>query len=295
MRRVVREHPQLVAEVAALVREPRPDDRHRARARRWSTSSAGTGERLGLELVGGEARRRVPVLVRGDHLRGARQHVPTALRGCRAGDPARQSWRRPTPTEDDAQRELVEDRRPGAGGGHPARTSRDYFRLSTAETASRGRRPGRGGGPAGGRGARLARRRTRPATLRVPRRVAGVGAAGALRPADLVPRRAPSGCSGCATASRSTPRPTSACTATTCCRSCTAGCWSARVDLKADRAASALRVQAAHAEPAVTEDAVADLAGQLREMAGWLGLADVAVAGVGDLAGALDRALQSPS
>jgi uncharacterized protein YcaQ len=66
----------------------------------------------------------------------------------------------------------------------------------------------------------------------------------------------------------------------------------ARVDLKADRAAGLLRVQAAHLEPGADQAAVAPaLAAELRAMAGWLGLDEVAVNGRGDLAPALGAAL----
>lgn len=64
----------------------------------------------------------------------------------------------------------------------------------------------------------------------------------------------------------------------------------ARVDLKADRAASALRVEAAHLEPAAAGggvaagDVAAPLAAELRRMADWLGLAHVRVQRRGDLA-----------
>jgi uncharacterized protein YcaQ len=65
----------------------------------------------------------------------------------------------------------------------------------------------------------------------------------------------------------------------------------ARVDLKADRMAGALRVQAAHAEDGAERPLVAAaLAEELRLMADWLGLEDVAVAGAGDLAPDLARA-----
>jgi uncharacterized protein YcaQ len=70
----------------------------------------------------------------------------------------------------------------------------------------------------------------------------------------------------------------------------------ARVDLKADRAASALLVQAAHAEPLTGAAApppgeVAEaLLAELRSMAGWLGLDDVTIVGPGDLAPALSKA-----
>lgn len=67
-----------------------------------------------------------------------------------------------------------------------------------------------------------------------------------------------------------------------------------RVDLKADRAAGVLRVQAAHVEADVTdrEHVAVELAAELRTMAGWLGLADVAVEGRGDLAGTLAVAVR---
>jgi len=65
-----------------------------------------------------------------------------------------------------------------------------------------------------------------------------------------------------------------------------------RVDLKADRKAGALLVQAAHAEFAVDPGTVAPaLAEELRLMAGWLGLERVEAAGRGDLTGALADAL----
>ena len=65
----------------------------------------------------------------------------------------------------------------------------------------------------------------------------------------------------------------------------------ARVDLKADRAASALLVQAAHREPGAHEARTAEaLAEALQAMARWLGLARLVVVGLGDLAGALGTA-----
>jgi hypothetical protein len=68
----------------------------------------------------------------------------------------------------------------------------------------------------------------------------------------------------------------------------------ARVDLKTDRAASVLRVRAAHAEPGVDRTAVAGaLAAELGRLGAWSGAADVVVEGPGDLAGPLAGALAS--
>ncbi len=65
----------------------------------------------------------------------------------------------------------------------------------------------------------------------------------------------------------------------------------ARVDLKSDRQAGTLRVQAAHLEDGAEASlVVAELAGELRLMAGWLGLDGVVVAPKGDLAAALGAA-----
>jgi uncharacterized protein YcaQ len=62
----------------------------------------------------------------------------------------------------------------------------------------------------------------------------------------------------------------------------------ARLDLKADRQAGVLRVQAAHAEPWFDEDrSLAALVERLEELATFLGLSGVAVVDRGDLAPAL--------
>lgn len=61
----------------------------------------------------------------------------------------------------------------------------------------------------------------------------------------------------------------------------------ARIDLKADRAASTLLVQAAHAEPFAPEETAEQLYQELRLMADWLGLAHIKIAPSGDLAPAL--------
>jgi len=63
----------------------------------------------------------------------------------------------------------------------------------------------------------------------------------------------------------------------------------ARVDLKSDRQAGVLLVQAAWREPDATAETAAHLAGELRRMAGWLGLEGIEIVGKGDLAEALAR------
>jgi uncharacterized protein len=61
----------------------------------------------------------------------------------------------------------------------------------------------------------------------------------------------------------------------------------ARVDLKADRRSGTLLVRSAHAEDGVPPDTAEQLAGALREMAGWLRLPHVRAEGSGDLTRAL--------
>ena len=65
----------------------------------------------------------------------------------------------------------------------------------------------------------------------------------------------------------------------------------ARVDLKSDRQAKVLLVQAAHAEPDARPDTAEALAIELNRMAGWLGLERVHAVGKGDLAAPLSQAL----
>lgn len=65
----------------------------------------------------------------------------------------------------------------------------------------------------------------------------------------------------------------------------------ARVDLKADRKASVLIVQASHREPATTKATAERLAAELRLFAGWLGLATIRIEPRGSLAEELARAV----
>jgi uncharacterized protein len=67
----------------------------------------------------------------------------------------------------------------------------------------------------------------------------------------------------------------------------------ARLDLKADRAASTLRVLSAHYEPAVKpKEIIEPLRGELAELATWLKLERIVVSKRGNLAGALARSLR---
>jgi uncharacterized protein YcaQ len=61
----------------------------------------------------------------------------------------------------------------------------------------------------------------------------------------------------------------------------------ARVDLKADREAKALRVRAAHAEPGAPRDTAGALRDELARLATWLGLETIAIERRGDLAAKL--------
>ena len=66
----------------------------------------------------------------------------------------------------------------------------------------------------------------------------------------------------------------------------------ARVDVRADRPAEALRVPVVNGEPGIDPRRVAaGLAAELRALARWLELPRIAVGGRGDLASALSRAL----
>lgn len=70
--------------------------------------------------------------------------------------------------------------------------------------------------------------------------------------------------------------------------------FAARVDLKADRRNGVLQIPAAWIEPSADQEETAvALAAELRRLAGWLGLTEVAMPGRGDLAGPLSAALRA--
>ena len=70
----------------------------------------------------------------------------------------------------------------------------------------------------------------------------------------------------------------------------------ARVDLKAARDTATLQVLAAYLEPgAAPGQTAAELAAELRSLAGWLSLESVQVSGRGDLAAHLRDAISGPA
>jgi uncharacterized protein YcaQ len=66
-----------------------------------------------------------------------------------------------------------------------------------------------------------------------------------------------------------------------------------RDDLKSDRKAGLLRVLGTYAEPGAPEETADELAAELRDLAGWLGLAEIEVVPRGDLAPELAVAVKA--
>ena len=60
-----------------------------------------------------------------------------------------------------------------------------------------------------------------------------------------------------------------------------------------DRKAGVLRVLGTYAEPGAPEETADELAAELRDLAGWLGLAEIDVAPRGDLAAELAVAVKA--
>ena len=220
----------------------------------------------------GQARARMAVLGGPSHHRDAARQLRAGLRPARAGAAAPRSWRA------DAAR----------GRGRSARCSR----IARARSASpprpicatisgstrqsrraRDRRAGRGRRADPGHGRGLERAGLSPSRRRAAR--AESTAAALLAPFDpLVWEREPD------RAAVRLPLPdrdlhagaTSACTAITSCRSCSATRLVARVDLKADRARSRLLVRKVTWESKPPPDAADRLNSELRLMADWLAL-----------------------
>ena len=222
---------------------PRPADRARAEAERRARSGPGPW----WDWTRRQARARVAVLERRGHLR-APARLRAALRRARAGAAGA------SPRRADARRRTRPSARCCSGaaralGVATERDLRDYFRLPAGRAPGARRRARRGGRAAPGDGRGLAQPAYLHPEARLPRRSRRARcSARSTRWSGSAP--APSGCSASATGSRSTcPRPKRV-----------HGYYVlpfllgdrlvARVDLKADRQAGVLRVQAAHAEPA---------------------------------------------
>ena len=204
---------------------------------------------LGLELVRGQDGPGVPLLQGRGHRRPPQLGVRAGLRPSRTRAPEAGAGRcRPLDPDERAPRA-------GAARGHragyrlgavparllPPRAGADRARRSRTLVDAGELLPGHHHGWK--RPAFLHAEAARPRTVRGPR------AAEPVRPVGL--RAHPHGGAVRLPLPHRDlrPRRTSGSTATTCCRSCSATGSSARVDLKADRAAGGLRVLSAWAEP----------------------------------------------
>ena len=190
----------------------------------------------------------------------------------------------PTPEPADAFRELVRDLGARPRGRHRAGPARLLPAVAQCVEARR-RRAGRVGRVAAGAGRRVGRAGLSCGTRRSARAASAPARCCHRSTRSCGSASAPSGCSGSATASRST-RPR---------RKRVYGYYVlpvllgealvGRVDLKSDRQAGVLRVQAAHLEDGHDPHYVAtELAEELALTAQWLGLTGVVVMPRGGLA-----------
>ena len=264
MRRVARERPELLEEVLEQVRERGPlaardlaEERPRPSGPWWDWS---------------ESKKAIELLFWSGEVTSARRRnferfydLPERVLPHAVLDT-------PTPSEEDAQRELVRRRRDRARASPRCRELRDYFRLPAAAVRAARRRAGGGGRAAARRGRGLGPPAYLHRDARIPR---AVGARALLGPFDnlLWERGRVERLFGFRFRLEIyVPKPKRV-----------HGYYVlpfllgdrlvARVDLKADRQAGRLRVIATHLEP----DAPAETAGALREelalLADWLGLA----------------------
>ena len=129
----------------------------------------------------------------------------------------------------------------------------------------------------------------------LPRRVRARALLVAVRLAWSGSGPAPSGCSTSTTASRSTPRRRSGCTATTSCRSCSATASSPGSTSRPTGRRRRCCVQGAFAEPwAEPAEVAPPLHEELERMAEWLELDSVTIVRKGDLSPALRAAAGTP-
>ena len=254
---------------AARGRGPRPADgpgtrRGRARARRAGGAGATASARSnGCSGAGASPRRRAAAS-------SASTISPSA--SCPTASSRRRPSRSPTRS---APLIMVAAR---ALGVATERDLRDYFRLAPADArpAHRRARRGRPAEAGGGRGlgrAGLSRpggppaAQSRGARPRCRRSIRCCGSAAA-----------PSACSACATASRSTRRLHKREFGYYVLPFLLGDRLVARLDLKADRVARRLLVHAVHLEPwSSPDEAIPALREELRSLADWLGLDDVVV------------------
>ena len=289
MVRVQREHPELVREVAEVVRATGPvtsteldavfSHIERGQREHWGWNWSAVKRSLEYLFWAGE----ITSAGRDSAFR-RRYAAPEAVLPARCPD-------RPHPDAGRGPPGAGRDRRAGPGRGHRSRP-----RATTS--GCRRPRPGRRS-PSSSSAGELVEVTVPgwpasycPAGFSRAPAGAGLGAAGARSTRSSGTGRGPSACSGCATGSRSTPRAEQRVHGYYVLPFLHDEQLVARVDLKADRASGRLLVQAAHPEGDVRPESVEALARTLRETAGWLDLAEVHVAPVGDLAGRVRGALR---